>query len=107
MIPLRISYSKLIASFFPSLITIGVAYFSYPDCWHSFFILSTRALDASIVELLVVIPGFIVANLLSWTEFSIVWDSKVAVEYLSGNTLIRDIYSSHCTFCRELPSRNL
>ena len=58
-------------------------------------------------ELLAIIIEFMVADLLSWTDFSIVSDSKVVVDSLSRLTSIRDIYASFSTYCRELPRWNL
>ena len=55
-------------------------------------------------ELLAIIIGFMVVDLLSWTDFAIVLNSKVAADSLSRLTSIRDIYTSLCTYCRELPS---
>jgi reverse transcriptase-like protein len=63
-------------------------------------------IDANMAELLAIITGFMVAELLSWTEFTIASDSKVAVECLTVSAPIKDIYSSLCTFCRDLPSWN-
>ena len=61
------------ASFLPTsnLCTIGVACFSDPGIWFSSFILSARTLDANMAELLAIIIGFMVTDLLSWTDFSI------------------------------------
>ena len=45
-----------------------------------------------------------VAELLSWTEFTIASDLNVVVESLTVCVTIKDIYSSLCTFCRDLPN---
>ena len=54
------------------------------------------------------ISGFMVADLLSQTEFTIISDSKVVVDSLSDCSSLTDIYSFlGCFFCRALPSQNL
>ena len=97
------------SSFLPSskLYTIGVVRFSLTGVLHSFFILFARALNANMAKLLTIITGFMVADLLFWTTFTIISYSQVAVDSLSGCSSITDIYSFLGTFCKDLPSWNL
>ena len=91
-----------------SLCIIGVVCFSSTGTLRSSFVLSSMALDANMVELLaIIIIGFMVANLLSWTEFTIISDSKVIVDSFSNCSSITDRYSFLGSFCRDLPSWNL
>ena len=58
-------------------------------------------------EQLALNTDFMVANLLSWTEFTNISYSKVAMDSLSGYSPIIDNYSFLGTFYKDLPSWNL
>ena len=70
-------------------VPLELSAFSRTGSWHYSFVLFARAIDANMLKILAIITGFMAVDFLSWIEFAIISDSKVAVDSLLGCSPLR------------------